>query len=69
VVDAARAKGAKLPLLVRFPDILGDRLGKLQAAFAQAMQEWEFNGGYTAVYPIKVNQHHGVAGTLASHAG
>ncbi len=69
VVDAARANGAKLPLLVRFPDILGDRLAKLQAAFAQAMREWEFKGGYTAVYPIKVNQHHGVAGTLASHAG
>jgi arginine decarboxylase len=69
VVDAARANGAKLPLLVRFPDILGDRLGKLQSAFAQAMTEWEYAGGYTAVYPIKVNQHQGVAGTLASHAG
>ena len=69
VVDAARADGAKLPLLVRFPDILGDRLGKLQAAFAQAQAEWDYRGGYTAVYPIKVNQHQGVAGTLASHAG
>ena len=69
VVDAARAKGAKLPLLVRFPDILGDRLGKLQAAFAQARQDWDYAGGYTAVYPIKVNQHAGVAGTLASHHG
>ena len=69
VVDAARANGAKLPLLVRFPDILGDRLGKLQAAFAQAQSEWEYAGGYTAVYPIKVNQHRGVAGTLASHSG
>lgn len=69
VVDAARAQGAKLPLLVRFPDILGDRLGKLQAAFAQAQAEWDYPGGYTAVYPIKVNQHRGVAGTLASHAG
>jgi len=69
VVDAARANGAKLPLLVRFPDILGDRLGKLQAAFAQAQAEWDYRGGYTAVYPIKVNQHRGVAGTLASHAG
>jgi arginine decarboxylase len=69
VVDAARANGAKLPLLVRFPDILGDRLGKLQSAFAQAMTEWDYTGGYTAVYPIKVNQHQGVAGTLASHAG
>lgn len=69
VVDAARANGAKLPLLVRFPDILGDRLGKLQAAFAQAQSDWDYRGGYTAVYPIKVNQHRGVAGTLASHAG
>ncbi|MDG6349371.1 arginine decarboxylase [Luteimonas sp. 8-5] len=69
VVDAARAQGAKLPLLVRFPDILGDRLGKLQAAFAQAQADWNYGGGYTAVYPIKVNQHAGVAGTLASHRG
>ena len=69
VVDAARAKGAKLPLLVRFPDILGQRLGKLQAAFAQARQDWDYAGGYTAVYPIKVNQHAAVAGTLASHHG
>ncbi|GGD49117.1 arginine decarboxylase [Pseudoxanthomonas indica] len=69
VVEAARANGAQLPLLVRFPDILGDRLGKLQAAFAQAQTDWDYRGGYTAVYPIKVNQHRGVAGTLASHAG
>ncbi|KAF1712486.1 arginine decarboxylase [Pseudoxanthomonas kalamensis DSM 18571] len=69
VVDAARAAGARLPLLVRFPDILGQRLGKLQAAFAQAQADWDYAGGYTAVYPIKVNQHFGVAGTLASHVG
>ncbi len=69
VVDAARAGGAKLPLLVRFPDILGDRLARLQAAFARAQAEWDYAGGYTAVYPIKVNQHAGVAGTLASHRG
>ena len=69
VVDAARANGAKLPMLVRFPDILGQRLGKLQAAFAQAQSDWNYAGGYTAVYPIKVNQHRGVAGTLAGHHG
>ncbi len=69
VVEAARAGGAKLPLLVRFPEILGQRLGKLQSAFAQAQADWDYAGGYTAVYPIKVNQHQGVAGTLASHAG
>ncbi|MGV8931669.1 MAG: arginine decarboxylase [Luteimonas sp.] len=69
VIDTALENGAQLPLLVRFPDILGDRLGALQSAFAQAQAEWEYPGGYTAVYPIKVNQHFGVAGTLASHAG
>jgi len=69
VIDAAIAQGAKLPLLLRFPDILGDRLQQLQAAFAQAQSEWDYAGGYTAVYPIKVNQHFGVAGTLASHHG
>jgi arginine decarboxylase len=67
IVDQARAQGAKLPLLVRFPEILGHRLDKLQAAFAEAMGEWEYPGGYTAVYPIKVNQHAGVAGALAAH--
>lgn len=69
VVDAALARGAHLPLLVRFPDILVDRLGRLQAAFARARAEWSYGGGYTAVYPIKVNQHAGVAGTLASQHG
>ncbi|HZH42545.1 MAG TPA: arginine decarboxylase [Lysobacter sp.] len=69
VVAQAQAQGAQLPLLVRFPDILGDRLRALQGAFAWAMQASDYTGGYTAVYPIKVNQHAGVAGTLASHAG
>src|SRR5690606_15849925 len=69
LVEDARARGMKLPLLLRFPDILGDRLGRLQDAFATAMAETGYRGGYTAVYPIKVNQHRGVAGTLAAHAG
>ena len=69
IVDTAMERGANLPLLVRFPDILGDRLRRLQSAFAQAQADWDYAGGYTAVYPIKVNQHAGVAGTLASHHG
>jgi len=69
VVDQATAAGLKLPLLLRFSDVLGDRLGKLQAAFGRAMAELDYKGGYTAVYPIKVNQHRGVAGELASVGG
>jgi len=37
IVDAARARGSRLPLLVRFADILHHRLARLQGAFAQAM--------------------------------
>jgi len=69
IVDAARAQGSRLPLLVRFADILHHRLARLQGAFAQAMADWDYAGGYTAVYPIKVNQQKGVAGELASAGG
>ena len=69
LVDECRAAGLKLPLLLRFSDILGDRLSKLQTAFAKAMQDLNYPGGYTAVYPIKVNQHLGVAGELAAQGG
>src|SRR5690606_8921654 len=68
VVDQARAQGLKLPLLVRFADILGDKLARMQAAFAKAMAELDYDGGYTAVYPIKVNQHLSVAGELVARA-
>ena len=68
-VDRALAGGLKLPLLLRFSDILGDRLRRLQAAFATAMTECDYPGGYTAIYPIKVNQHYGVAGELARQGG
>ncbi len=53
---------------MRFGDILRDRLARLQGAFAKAMREWDYAGGYTAIYPIKVNQQKGVAGELASRA-
>ena len=66
VVAEAERKGLKLPLLVRFSDILGDRLARLQGAFARAMGEYDYAGGYTAVYPIKVNQHLSVAGELVA---
>ncbi|MDZ4379367.1 MAG: biosynthetic arginine decarboxylase [Xanthomonadaceae bacterium] len=65
-VERALADGLKLPLLLRFSDILGNRLAALQQAFEQAMTEQGYGGGYTAIYPIKVNQHFGVAGELAA---
>ncbi len=69
VVEQAQAQGLKLPLLVRFADILGDKLARMQAAFAKAMADLDYGGGYTAVYPIKVNQQLSVAGELVQRAG
>jgi arginine decarboxylase len=66
IVERARAEGLRLPLLVRFPDILADRLTRLQGAFAKAIGEWGYAGGYTAVYPIKVNQQRGVVAELVA---
>ncbi|HEX7813649.1 arginine decarboxylase [Dyella sp.] len=66
IVERARAEGLRLPLMVRFPDILADRLARLQRAFAKAIGDWGYTGGYTAVYPIKVNQQRGVAGELVA---
>lgn len=68
LVDNAIANGSRMPLLLRFPDILNHRLHKLQGAFAQAIADYEYKGKYKAIYPIKVNQHHGVAATLAENS-
>ncbi len=45
-----------LPVLLRFVDIIGDRIAKICGCFEQAAKEYEYGGKYFAVYPIKVNQ-------------
>lgn len=49
-----------LPFLLRFADILRDRVISLCQAFGSAMQQDNYQGRYTAVYPIKVNQQRSV---------
>ena len=67
LVADLRQRGVKLPVLVRFTDILCDRVERLQQAFDDAIAERHYQGGYTAVYPIKVNQQHSVVAELAGH--
>jgi arginine decarboxylase len=50
------AQGVKLPLLLRFSDILRTRIETLSDRFSHAIEEFRYEGGYTTVYPIKVNQ-------------
>lgn len=64
LVDQLKAAGINLPVLVRFPDILQDRVNRLCDAFDQAMIQHQYQGGYTAVYPIKVNQQRRVVEEL-----
>lgn len=60
LVRAIRAAGLKLPVLVRFNDILRHRVRALRGAFQEAMAQVGYDGSYTAVYPIKVNQQKSV---------
>jgi arginine decarboxylase len=50
------AQGVGLPLLLRFSDILRTRIETLSEKFGGAIEEFDYTGGYTTVYPIKVNQ-------------
>src|SRR6058998_2099461 len=49
-------QGVGLPLLLRFSDILRSRIESLNEKSAHAREEYGYEGGYTTVYPIKVNQ-------------
>ena len=69
VIEAARARGLQLPILVRFTDILSHKRDRMQAAFAQAMADYDYQGGYTAVFPIKVNQQRSVVSELVRKGG
>ncbi|KAL3539035.1 hypothetical protein ACH5RR_002401 [Cinchona calisaya] len=48
--------GLQLPLIVRFPDVLKNRLENLQSAFDCAVQSQGYEAHYQGVYPVKCNQ-------------
>ncbi len=50
------AQGVGLPVLLRFSEILKARIEMLHARFSSAIAEFQYEGKYTTVYPIKVNQ-------------
>ena len=50
------AQGVGLPLLLRFSDILKSRIEALSGEFSNAIKEFGYDGSYTTVYPVKVNQ-------------
>jgi arginine decarboxylase len=56
IVQVAMEKGARTPMLLRFPQILDSRVEGLNTAFQRAISEYDYGGRYRGVYPIKVNQ-------------
>jgi len=56
VVEELLAEGVRFPALIRFQDLLKSRVVQLNEAFRVAREEAGYQGKYTGVYPIKVNQ-------------
>ena len=56
LVKALKLRNLGLPLLIRFSDILEDRIERLNACFAKAIARYNYPGVYQGVFPVKCNQ-------------
>ncbi len=65
VVGRIEADGRPLPTILRFPQILEDRLARVNGTFEETIAEAGYRAHYQGVYPIKVNQRRVVVETLA----
>ena len=68
VLDLTR-QNYSTPFLLRFPQILDERLEALHGAFRNAMAEFEYDSSHLAVYPVKVNQKPEVVQRLVESGG
>jgi arginine decarboxylase len=56
LVNALKLRNLGLPLLIRFSDILEDRIERLNACFSKAIARYNYAGVYRGVFPVKCNQ-------------
>lgn len=56
LVQDLRERGIRPPILVRFPDLVHTRVDLIADCFNRAIAEYKYDGSYSGVYPIKVNQ-------------
>ena len=56
LVDELQLRDVAAPTLVRFPDILDNRIEKMSSCFKQAAEEYGYKAENFIIYPIKVNQ-------------
>ncbi len=67
VMDELALRDVAPPVLLRFPDILDNRIEKTASCFQQAKQEYDYKGENFIIYPIKVNQMQPVVEEVISH--
>jgi arginine decarboxylase len=67
LVRDLQERGTDLPILLRFPGILRDRIRVLNEAFAKAIAEYQYPGRYQGVFPVKVNQQRHVVEEVVKH--
>lgn len=57
IVKDVRAKGHTGPLLLRFPHLISKQIDLIYSHFLRAKKEFNYKGGFQALYPLKVNQY------------
>ncbi len=67
VMDELRARNITSPILLRFPDILDNRIEKISSCFKKAAKEYEYKAENFVIYPIKVNQMRQVVEEIVGH--
>ena len=67
VMDELQVRDISAPVLLRFPDILDNRIEKISRCFRQAAEEYNYKAQNFIIYPIKVNQVRHVVEEIVSH--
>lgn len=67
VMDELQVRDVGAPVLLRFPDILDNRIEKISNCFKKAAKEYDYSAENYLIYPIKVNQMRPVVEELVSH--
>ena len=60
LVEELKSREINTPLIIRFNDILRDRINELHEAFSKAIQTYEYKNIYQGVFPVKCNQQKNV---------
>lgn len=67
VMNELALRDVTSPVLLRFPDILDNRIEKTASCFKKAAKEYDYKGENFVIYPIKVNQMQPVVEEIISH--